>query len=292
MNVHSQESLMSSLVLVTGATSGIGRATALRLARAGHRVFATGRRVAALEELAREARLEVLPLDVTDPASISSVQAEIDRRTDGYGVDVLVNNAGYGAVSPLEEMSDAALRAQFETNVFGLMAVTRAFLPAMRRRGRGRVVNVSSVGGRVTFPLLGAYNATKYAVESLSDALRMELAPFGVQVVLIEPGSIATEFGQVAVGTVSVSEGSPYARALAAAQETNERFARRAAGPDTVAQAIELAITARRPRARYVTPWDTYVLLLLSRLLPTSWFDALQSRVMGLTPEPRAAITT
>jgi NAD(P)-dependent dehydrogenase (short-subunit alcohol dehydrogenase family) len=276
---------MSSVVLITGATSGIGRATALRLARAGHRVFATGRRVAALESLAQEAHLEVLPLDVTDPDSIASVKAEIERRTDGYGIDVLVNNAGYGAVAPLEELSDEGLRAQFETNVFGLMAVTRAFVPAMRRRGRGRVVNVSSIGGRVTFPLLGAYNATKYAVESLSDALRMELAPFGVQVVLIEPGSIATEFSHVAMGTISSGESSPYAGALAAAQETNERFARRAAGPDTVAQAIELAITARRPRARYIRPWDTYLLLWLSRLLPTSWLDALQSRAMGLTPE-------
>src|SRR5262249_38374379 len=156
---------------------------------------------------------------------------------------------GYGAVGPMEELADERLRAQFETNVFGLMAVTRAFVPAMRQRGRGRVVNVSSVGGRVTFPMMGASNATKYAVEPVSDALRMELRPFGVQVVLVEPGSIATEFSDVAVSTVDVGPASPYAGALATANETSARFAKAAVGPEHVARGIELAITSRRPAA-------------------------------------------
>ena len=143
------------VVLVTGATSGIGRATALHLARAGHRVFAVGRRQAALEALEREAkglRLETLMLDVTRAESIAAAKDEIDRRTNGYGVDVVVNNAGYGVGGPVEEVSDAAFRAQYETNVFGLMAVTRAFLPKMRARRWGRILNISSVGGRLTLP--------------------------------------------------------------------------------------------------------------------------------------------
>jgi NADP-dependent 3-hydroxy acid dehydrogenase YdfG len=149
-------------ILITGATAGIGKHVALHLARKGYRVFASGRNAAALERLASEAAgtaLETLRLDVTDAASIEAAREEIDRRTDGHGVDVLVNNAGYGLAGALEELADADIRAQFDTNVFGLVAVTRAFLPAMRRRGSGRVLNVSSVGGRITFPLFGAYTA-------------------------------------------------------------------------------------------------------------------------------------
>src|SRR5262249_61673087 len=129
---------------------------------------------------------------VTDAASIAAAVAEVDRLTDGHGVDVLVNNAGFAAVCPLSEMSDADLRAQFETNVFGLMAVTRAFLPKMRARGSGRIVNVSSSGGRGTFPLMGAYHAPKYAVEALSHALRPELRALGMQGSVIRPGPIRT----------------------------------------------------------------------------------------------------
>jgi short-subunit dehydrogenase len=138
-----------------------------------------------------------LTLDVTSATSLAV--ATLERRTKGYGIDVLVNNAGYGLVGPLETIDDADLRAQFDTNVFGLMAVTRAFLPAMRDRRAGRIINVSSVGGRMTFPLMGAYHASKYALEALSDALRLELLPMGVHVSLIEPGPIRTEFNDRAM---------------------------------------------------------------------------------------------
>src|ERR1700733_9145953 len=173
--------MKSLIILITGATAGIGRHAALHLAHAGHRVIATGRRKDALAALAKEAKgtkLETMELDVTVASSIEAAKAEVDKRTDGYGLDVLVNNAGYGLMGPLEEISDADLRAQYDTNVFGLVAMTRAFLPQMRLRGSGRIVNVSSMGGRMTFPFMGAYNSTKYAIESMSDALRMELAPF------------------------------------------------------------------------------------------------------------------
>jgi NAD(P)-dependent dehydrogenase (short-subunit alcohol dehydrogenase family) len=304
----------SVVVLVAGATSGIGRATALYLARKGHRVFATGRRAAALETLAREAagtKLETLPLDVTSPESIRAAQAEVDLRTNGYGLDALVNNAGYAELGPLEELSDERLRAQFNTNVFGLMGVTRAFVAQMRQRRSGRIVNVSSIGGRVTFPMVGAYHAAKYAVEALSDALRVELRAFGVRVVIIEPGSIDTEFSDVAMQSVVVDQHSPYASALRAVNDTwarfapsssleamgstpggatNEakaRFAPRAVGPEGVARVIETAITCARPAARYVRPLGTYLLLILARLLPTLWFDGVLARMMGLTVSQR-----
>src|SRR5688572_1176943 len=151
-------------ILITGATSGIGRHAALHLARAGHRVIASGRRAAVLADVVAESGGAITPLvlDVDDAASIARATTEVEALTDGRGLDVLVNNAGYATVGALAELSDAHLRAQFETNVFGLMAVTRAFLPAMVARGRGRVLNVSSVSGRIPAPLLGAYHGSKY----------------------------------------------------------------------------------------------------------------------------------
>src|SRR5579871_1628690 len=192
MNVHSTEektnmSTTTQTILITGATSGIGRETALYLARRGHRVIASGRnreQLASLKEEAAGAALETVRLDVCDAQSIAEAAKEVERTTGGRGIDALVNNAGFGFAVAADEMTDADLRAQFETNVFGLMAMVRAFVPQMRARGRGRIVNVSSVGGRVTLPFFGAYNATKYAVESLSDAMRIELKPFGVDVAI------------------------------------------------------------------------------------------------------------
>lgn len=286
----------SQTILVTGATSGIGRATALHLARCGHRVFATGRNPAALASLVGEAAalaqggsLETLALDVTSAASIAAAKEQVLDRTAGKGLDALVNNAGYGLMGPLEEIPVEALRGQYETNVFGLMAVTLAFLPAMRARGRGRIVNVSSIGGKVTAPMMGAYSSTKYAVESLSDALRVELRPFGIRVVLIEPGSIATGFSDVAARTLPPAQGSPYAAALARTRAILGLFEKTAVGPEHVARAIESAISSRRPAARYMRPWRTYSALWFARLLPTAWTDALLARLSGLTA--RALLT-
>ena len=274
------------VVLVTGATSGIGRATALELARAGHRVFAVGRRQAALEALEAEAKglcLETLTMDVTSAASIAAAKDEIQRRTNGHGVDVVVNNAGYGTGGPVEAVSDAAFRAQYETNVFGLMAVTRAFLPSMRARRWGRVINISSVGGRVTLPMLGVYNSSKYAVESLSDALRIELAPFGVKVVIVEPGSIRSEFVEVTMATIPDASGSHYAGAVRQAAAFRKMFDGSAVGPEHVTSAIRTAIESKRPAARYVRPWRTYAMLWLKWFLPTHWVDAIMARLTGLT---------
>jgi short-subunit dehydrogenase len=278
----------SKTILITGATAGIGRAAALSLARAGHVVIATGRRTDALRALQAEAakdraHVHVLTLDVTKADSIAAAKAEVDRITGGRGLDALVNNAGYGLVGPLEAIGDADLRAQFETNVFGLVAMTRAFLPQMRDRGEGRVVNVGSVGGKVTFPFMGAYNATKYAVESLSDALRLELAPFGVRVSLIEPGAIHTEFNDVAMASMAKYAATPYAPVVAQADKIRAQFEATGVGPAVVVRAIEHAILARRPSARYVVPFRTNFILAAFRFLPTAWMDGILRLATGLT---------
>jgi short-subunit dehydrogenase len=274
-------------ILITGATSGIGRFTALHLAERGHRVIATGRNEAALAELRANARggLETLPLDVTDTASIANAKSAVDAMTNGAGLDVLVNNAGYGMLGPTEMITDADMRAQYETNVFGLMAMTRAFLPQMRARGAGRIVNVSSLGGRYTLPLFGVYNSTKYAVESLSDALRVELAPFGVHVSLIEPGVIATNFTDRSMdGIQKYSRAdSPYAPVFERAEDMRKMSDRTAVGPLCVARAIENAATSRRPHARYVAPLRAQIMVGFLRSIPTRWADFIMGQVMGLT---------
>ena len=276
------------VILVTGATAGIGRATALSFAREGHHVIAAGRRVDALESLrgeAGDARLDIVLMDVSDEASVRRAFDEIDRLTDARGVDVLVNNAGYGLPGPLGDIGDAALRAQYETNVFGLMRVTRAAMPAMIRSRSGRIINVSSVGGRVSFPFFGAYNSTKYAVEALSDALRIEVGAFGIDVALIEPGPIKTEFAERSLTAVASvrREGSPWADVYARADALAAESERMAGKPEEVVRAIRHAATARRPRVRYVMPRSAAIGLFFMRLLPTRWLDAVLARFVGLS---------
>jgi NAD(P)-dependent dehydrogenase (short-subunit alcohol dehydrogenase family) len=274
-------------ILVTGATSGLGRDAALHLARLGHRVFATGRNRAALDELQREAgrlSLETVVLDVTDAHSIDAAARTVDAATSGHGLDVLINNAGYGLLGPADALEIDRIRAQYETNVFGLLAVTQAFVPAMRRRRSGRVINISSVGGRVSLPFMGVYNSTKFAVEALSDAMRMELGSFGIDVVVVQPGYIRTHFTATSLGTLSGGVREPaYQPYLEKADAVVNRWEAMAVGPEVVSRAIEKAITARRPRARYVAPASTSLGLLLYLLLPTRLTDAALRWFMGLT---------
>lgn len=275
-------------ILITGATSGIGRTAALHLARRGFHVLATGRRRAALDELADEVagsgRLDPIALDVTDDTSIAAAVAEADRLTGGRGVDVLINNAGFGVAAPMTETTDADIRRQFDTNVFGLMAVTRAFVPRMRERGAGRIINVSSVGGRMTMPFFGAYNATKYAVESMSDALRLELRPFGIDVVLVEPGVINTNFADRSTERLDhyADASSPYAPVFGHVDEMRARAEKMGVGPEVIARAIERAVRSRRPAARYVAPFKARVMLAFIRWLPTRWTDAMMRRMVHL----------
>lgn len=284
-------------ILITGATAGLGRHTARLLAVRGHRVIASGRNEAALAPLRNEtptAKIETVPLDVTSLSSIAEACTEVDRLTEGRGIDVLINNAGYSQAGPISEIDDADLRAQFDTNVFGLMAVTRAFLPAMRARGTGRIINMSSIAGRITTPLLGAYHASKYAVEALSNALRLELAAFGVDVILIEPGAIRTEFSDRAVSQAEKyrTSTSPYAVLFEDVERIRRFFNTGAIGAEVVARAIMRAVEAERPRVRYVVPTSARLVLLPFAILPTRFMDALLCNMTGLTarnlrPRPR-----
>ena len=280
--------MTTQTILITGASSGIGRDAALALARDGHHVIAAARRFPALEALRDAApgcAITPLQLDLDDAASIAAAAAELDRLTAGRGIDALVNNAGFATAGALAELSDRDLRAQFETNVFGLMALTRAVLPAMLARGSGRIVNVSSVSGRIPAPVLGAYHASKYALEALSDALRMEVAPFGVQVVIVEPGTIRTEFASrtLSEATRARAAGSRYASIYERTAQLEATFDRMAGSTAPVVRAISRAVLARSPRARYVAPRKFVALIALIRLLPTCWVDSVMRRAFGLT---------
>jgi NAD(P)-dependent dehydrogenase (short-subunit alcohol dehydrogenase family) len=273
-------------VFITGATSGIGRVTALHLAARGFRVIASGRRADALSSLAAESGggIETVRMDVTVPASVSEAHAEIERRTQGYGLDALVNNAGYGQGGPIELLSDDEIRAQYETNVFGLLRVTRAFLPKMRERRSGRIVHVGSVSGHLALPFLGAYASTKHALEAISDAMRLELRPFGVHVVLIKPGAIRTEFGETEKEGLRkyAGAGSPYRLLLEPFMRWHATFHPAAPGPEQVARAIERALTDARPGDRYCVPWQTAWLVRMRTMLPTRVTDAILNRLSGL----------
>jgi NAD(P)-dependent dehydrogenase (short-subunit alcohol dehydrogenase family) len=262
-------------ILITGSSSGIGRATALRLARRGLPVYATARRLSTLTDLAA-AGARTLELDVTDEESMRAAVAAVEAEHGPVGV--LVNNAGYGEYGMVEEADLDRVRQQFETNVFGLARMAQLVLPGMRRAGAGRIVNVSSMGGRLVFPGGGYYHASKYAVEALSDALRFEVRPFGIDVVLIEPGLIRTSFGDTAAGTLAKTSDAtgPYAalnRAVDEQMASGYRSRLMAAPADSVAAAIERAVTTRRPRQRYVVTPTAKALVHTRRLLGGRFWD-------------------
>ena len=265
-------------VLVTGASSGIGAATAARLTRAGHTVYATARKADALVDLA-EAGAQTRSLDVTDDASMQAVVEEIVA-THGR-VGGLVNNAGYGIYGAVEEVPMDGVRAQFETNVFGLARLIQLVLPSMRAARRGRIVNVSSMGGRLTFPYGAYYHASKYAVEALSDALRFEVAGFGIGVTIVQPGIIRTSFSERAVAEIPApgADAGPYDEFnRSVAQSTQDVYehgplAKLSGSPETVAKVIARAITARRAPVRVrVTP-SAHYLVTQHRLMPARLWD-------------------
>ncbi len=285
----------SKTVLITGATAGIGRMTAVHLAKLGHHVIATGRKPAELAKLRAEAtaelaalaakgratagKLDTLLLDVTSLASIAAAAQEVDQLTSGRGLDVLVNNAGFGILGPTSEIDDAEMRRQYETNVFGLMNVTRAFLPKMMQRRAGRIINVSSVGGRITLPYFGVYNSTKYAVESLSDAMRYELRPFGIDVSMIEPGIIRTNFEATAVSNLGQFAQTPFKVAVEKYEAMSKTADKFASNPIVIAKAIARAVNARRPAARYVAPFSTNFVIMFARMVPTRVWDWAMRKV-------------
>jgi NAD(P)-dependent dehydrogenase (short-subunit alcohol dehydrogenase family) len=270
--------MTSKAVLVTGCSTGIGRATAVQLAKSGWPVWATARKPEAIADLAAQG-MQTLALDVCDEASMRAAVETVERAHGAVGV--LVNNAGYGLEGAFEETPIEDVRRQFETNVFGLTRMCQLVLPGMRRQRWGRIVNLSSVGGKLTLPGGAFYHATKHAVEALSDALRFEVGGFGIDVVVIEPGAIKTRFGDTAVANVRrvAREGSPYAEFNAAvAAKIHEAFdgwlTVIAGTPESVALAIERAITADRPKTRYPITAGGHVMLALRRWLPDRAFDA------------------
>ena len=280
---------ISKIVLITGCSSGIGDETARHLAARGWTVYATARRPETLTDL-EAAGCKTLACDVTDEESMRGC---VDAVVAAEGaVGVLVNNAGYSQSGAVESVDMDSIRRQFETNVFGLIRMSQLVLPGMRDQRWGRIVNISSMGGRLTFPGGGIYHATKHAVEAICDAMRFEVAGFGVDVVCVEPGLILTGFGDAAAR--SLEEGAsgegPYgefnARVSAATEGVYKGPMRRlGGGPETVARTIEKAITARRPRSRYkVTP--SAKLAIAQRRLVS---DRLWDRAMAAQfPRPKA----
>ena len=274
-------------VLISGCSSGIGAATAEALARAGHTVYATARTKETLAEL-EAVGCHSLALDVTSEdsmvAAVRAVEAEHGR------VGTLVNNAGYAEYGPIEEADLERVRAMFETNVFGLARLTQLVLPAMRRSRAGRIVNIGSMGGRITFPVGGFYHATKYAVEAISDVLRVEVKPFGIDVILVEPGLVRTNFERrvsesLEVGTRSRGADTAYADLLAANdKQTTSGYASdlMATGPEAVAAVIVKAVDSPRPRSRYVVTSAAKVMINLRRFGGDRVWDATMRKQYGL----------
>ncbi len=303
---------VSKAVLITGCSSGIGEATARRLAGHGWKVYASARRLESIEHLA-DAGCELLQVDVCDEQSMRTAVEQVEREHGAVGV--LVNNAGYSQGGPIEQVPMQAVRRQFETNVFGLVELTQLVLPAMRAQHWGKIVNVGSMGGKLTLPGGGFYHATKHALEAISDALRFEVRGFGVDVTLIEPGLIVTEFGKTAAATMGEAGagGSAASRAnganasadTATATDANatdpyERFSTKLAamtigvyegpmrhlggGPDVVAKAIEKAISRRKAPSRMLLTPSARLTVMQRKLLPDRLWDAMLRTQM---PEPR-----
>ena len=275
--------------LITGASTGIGAATALRLCRSGWTVLAGVRDSAAGERLAGEAsggagRVLPLTLDVTDAAQIAQAAERVGQEPDG--LDALVNNAGIGIGGPLELIAPEDLRRQLDVNVLGQIAVTQAMLPALRQ-AHGRIVFLSSIGGRVAMAFTAPYAASKHAIEAIGDALRVELRTSGVQVALVEPGSVATPIWDKARAegeqlTVPPNLQREYGHIPAAMNKALKDTADRGVPPEQVAQTIERALTARRMRARYLVGRDAKAMVFVRRLLPDLVFDRVARRALGV----------
>lgn len=276
-------------MVVTGASTGIGRATALHLDELGFSVHAGVRKPADAERLAADAsdRFSTVIVDVTDSASIAQAAAAVKEAAGEFGLAGLVNNAGIAVPGPLEFLPIDDFRRQIEVNLTGHVAVTQALLPQIRA-AKGRIVNVTSIGGLIAFPFMGAYHASKFALEAVTDALRRELRPWGIHVAAIEPGSVATDIwerGQKQADQIREAmpaEGERlYGLALDDYQEVLDRTAERGIDPRKVAEAIEHALTSRRPKTRYLVGTDASIQARIEKLLPDRVFDAIVARSIG-----------
>ena len=277
---------MKKTVLITGASSGIGEETAKSLLAAGYIVYAGARRVDRMQPLV-DAGARLLALDVTDDTSMTTAVETIVRETGR--IDVLINNAGYGSYGALEDVPLEEARRQFDVNIFGLARLTQLVLPTMRAQRSGRIVNISSIGGKIGEPFGSWYHATKFAVEGLSDSLRMELRQFDIDVVVIQPGAIISEWNGIARdGLIKYSGNGPYrdsARAYVKFMETADS-GRLPSPPSVVAKTIVKAVQARRPKTRYVTGGGAKPVLFLRRVLSDRAFDAMM--LMGARPAKKS----
>jgi NAD(P)-dependent dehydrogenase (short-subunit alcohol dehydrogenase family) len=274
--------MASKVALVTGGSSGIGEATALKLHELGYTTYAAAQRAERMQHLT-QAGIRALAMDVTDD---ESMQSGIKRILAEQGrIDVLVNGAGYGSYGAIEDVPLAEARHQFEVNVFGAARLTQLALPYMRDQRAGTVINITSMGGKIYTPLGGWYHATKFALEALSDCLRLEVAPFGIDVVVIEPGGIRTEWPGIAAGKLrQASGGGPYASQAdaVAASLSSEATARRSSPPAVIAGIIAKAVTARRPKTRYAAGYGARPIIFLHDVLPDRAFDAFIRRATGV----------
>ena len=274
--------MVSKAALVTGASSGIGGSTARKLSSIGYTVYGAARRTDRLQELASDGIIP-LGMDVTDGQSMQEGVARIIA--DAGRIDVLVNNEGYGSYGAVEDVDMDEARRQFEVNVFGAMNLTRLVLPHMRAQKSGTIVNITSMGGKIYTPLGGWYHGTKFALEALSDCLRLEVAPFGINVVVIEPGGIATEWGGIAAANLEKTSGSGPNKAQAEAvgkSLRSEANANRNSPPSVISDAIAKAVTARRPKTRYAVGFGARPLIAAGAVLSDRQFDALISRATGV----------
>jgi short-subunit dehydrogenase len=275
--------LDGQVAIVTGASAGIGEATARKLAREGATVVLAARRADRLEALKQEiestgGRALAVAGDITNAQDRARLLEETLR---AFGqIDALVNNAGYGQRGPIELVPLEAIRQNFETNLFSLIGLTQLVIPVMRKQRSGRIINVSSVAGRVARPLSSVYDSTKHALEAVSDGLRGELAPFGIKVVIIEPGFIITEFLDVANGISRevIERDSPYAASIARLGASLQRLRKMAGRPEDIAEVIFKALTADKPRARYAAPGHARLAIALKRFLPARLFDYILNR--------------
>lgn len=261
------------IILLTGASSGIGYQTAEVLAKEGHKVYGAARRIEKIKEL-KKFGVVPIKLDVTDEKSIEDAVNQIIKQ-DGK-IDVLINNAGYGSYGAVEDVSIEEAKRQFEVNLFGLARLTQMVLPYMRKQNYGRIINISSMGGRLTSFMGAWYHATKYALEGFSDALRMEVKQFGIDVVLIEPGGIKTDWGLIAADNLEhSSKGGAYEETAkkAAAGMRKQYSSNMLSKPMVISKAISKAINRRRPKTRYLIGMGAKPLVFFHTVLPNRWFD-------------------
>lgn len=266
---------MKKVILITGATSGIGSQTAQYLSKKGHIVYGAGRRADKLEQL-KAFGVHGVKLDITDEQSMLAAVDEIIS-TEGR-IDVLVNNAGYGSFGAVEDVELAEAKQQFEVNLFGLARLTQLILPHMRKQRSGKIINISSMGGRITTYFGAWYHATKYALEGFSDALRMEVKEFGIDVILVEPGGIKTDWGSIAADHLADSaKNGPYKLAAQKAADGMRKLynGKMMSDPIVIAKIIAKAIATKKPRARYLIGFGAKPLVFLHTILPTRLFDYL-----------------